>query len=190
MFDFDDVFERILQVFLIIFLGILLLLVIGLTISLFKRDILKSDSKDEQIKILKQSLNEQIEEKQVYMNLLEERSKKDMSTSVDLYKLNYKEFVDELMKNPKINNRELLEKIILEFGNKVGEDLIILENEFWEDGICTWNMFEMIQEVFELEDLEDDEYISDVFYELRKTLIGYKEIDEAYENLGLERSDT
>ena len=113
-----------------------------------------------------------------------------MSTSVDLYKLNYKEFVDELMKNPKINNRELLEKIILEFGNKVGEDLIILENEFWEDGICTWNMFEMIQEVFELEDLEDDEYISDVFYELRKTLIGYKEIDEAYENLGLERSAT
>lgn len=73
MFDFDDVFERILQVFLIIFLGLSLLLVIGLTIGLFKRDILKSDSKDEQIKILKQSLNEQIEEKQVYMNLLEEK---------------------------------------------------------------------------------------------------------------------
>nr|DAV24477.1 MAG TPA: hypothetical protein [Caudoviricetes sp.] len=110
-----------------------------------------------------------------------------MSMSVDLYKLNYKEFVDELMKNPKINNRELLEKIILEFGNKVGEDLIILENEFWEDGICTWNMFAMIQEIFEL---EDDEYISDVFYKLRKNLINYKEIDDAYENLGLERSDT
>lgn len=110
-----------------------------------------------------------------------------MSMSVDLYKLNYKKFVDELMKNPKINNRELLEKIILEFGNKVGEDLIILENEFWEDGICTWNMFAMIQEIFEL---EDDEYISDVFYELRKILINYKEIDDAYENLGLERSDT
>ena len=110
-----------------------------------------------------------------------------MSMSVDLYKLNYKKFVDELMKNPKINNRELLEKIILEFGNKVGEDLIILENEFWEDGICTWNMFTMIKEVFEL---EDDEYISDVFYELRKGLINYKKIDDAYKNLGLERSDT
>lgn len=110
-----------------------------------------------------------------------------MSMSVDLYKLNYKKFVDELMKNPKINNRELLEKIILEFGNKVGEDLIILENEFLEDGICTWNMFAMIQEIFEL---EDDEYISDVFYELRKILINYKKIDDAYENLGLERSDT
>ena len=110
-----------------------------------------------------------------------------MSMSVDLYKLNYKEFADELMKDPKINNRELLEKIILEFGNKVGEDLIILENEFWEDGICTWNMFAMIQEIFEL---EDDEYISDVFYELRKGLINYKEIDDAYKNLGLERSNT
>lgn len=75
MFDFDDVFERILQIFLIIFLGASLLLVIGLTIGLFKRDILESDSKDEQIKTLKQSLNEQIEEKQVYMNLLEERNK-------------------------------------------------------------------------------------------------------------------
>jgi hypothetical protein len=110
-----------------------------------------------------------------------------MSISVDLEKLNYKEFVDNLMKNPKINNRELLEKIILEFGNKIGEELVILHNELWEDGICTWNMFAMIQEIFEL---EDDEYISDVFYELRKNLISYKEIDDAYENLGLERSDT
>lgn len=110
-----------------------------------------------------------------------------MSISVDLEKLNYKEFVDNLMKNPKINNRELLEKIILEFGNKIGEELVILHNELWEDGICTWNMFAMIQEIFEL---EDDEYISDVFYKLRKNLISYKEIDDAYENLGLERSYT
>lgn len=110
-----------------------------------------------------------------------------MSTSVDLYKLNYKGFVDKLMKNPKINNRELLEKIILEFGNQVGEDLIILGNEFWEDGICTWNMFTMIKEVFEL---EDDEYVSDIFGELRQRLVEYKEIDDAYENLGLERSNT
>lgn len=108
-----------------------------------------------------------------------------MSISVDLYKLDYKEFVDKLMENSKINNRKLLEKIILEFGNKVGEELVILENEFWEDSICTWNMFAMIQEVFEL---EDDEYVSDVFYELRKNLVGYKEIDDAYENLEIERS--
>ena len=110
-----------------------------------------------------------------------------MSMSVDLYKLNYKGFVDEVRKNPKINNRELLEKIILEFGNKVGEDLIILENEFWEDGICNWNMLTMITEVFELQD--DGDYVDSIFYKLQQDLINYKEIDDAYENLGLERKE-
>lgn len=104
--------------------------------------------------------------------------------SVDLYKLNYKKFVDKLMENPKINDRELLEKIILEFGNKIGEDLVILENEFWEDGICTWNMENMITEVFNLQD--DCEYVSNIFYNLKQDLINYKEIDKAYENLGLD----
>lgn len=68
-----------------------------------------------------------------------------MSISVDLYKLNYKEFVDKLMENPKINDMELLKKIILEFGNRIGGELVILSNEFWEDGICTWNMFTTIE---------------------------------------------
>ena len=110
----------------------------------------------------------------------------DMSMSVDLYKLNYKKFVDKLMENPKINDRELLEKIILEFGNKIGEDLIILENEFWEDGICTWNMRNMITEVFNLQD--DCQYVDNIFYNLEQNLINYKETDKAYENLGLERN--
>ena len=111
-----------------------------------------------------------------------------MSRSVDLYKLNYKEFIDKLMENSKINDRELLEKIILEFGNKIGEELVILENEFWEEGICTWNMQNMITEVFNLED--DCEYVDNIFYNLKQNLINYKEIDEAYENLGLEGSNT
>lgn len=109
-----------------------------------------------------------------------------MSMSVDLYKLNYKKFVDKLMENPKINDRELLEKIILEFGNKIGKDLIILENEFWEDGICTWNMLNMITEVFNLQD--GCQYADNIFYNLKQDLINYKEIDKAYENLGLERN--
>lgn len=39
-----------------------------ITITITSRD-------EEKIKLLEQSLNEQIEEKQVYMNMLEERSK-------------------------------------------------------------------------------------------------------------------
>lgn len=106
-----------------------------------------------------------------------------MSISIDLEKVNYNEFVNKLMENEKVNDKELLEKIILEFGNKVGEDLVVLHNEYYEDGICTWNMWNMITEVFKL---EDEDYVSDCYYDLRKGLISYKEIDEAYENLGLE----
>lgn len=109
-----------------------------------------------------------------------------MSISIDLEKVNYNEFVNKLMENPKINDKELLKKIILEFGNKVGEDLVILHNEYYEDGICTWNMWNMITEVFKL---EDDDYVSDVWYDLRKNMISYKEIDEAYDNLGLEMEE-
>ena len=109
-----------------------------------------------------------------------------MGFSVDLEKVNYNKFINKLMEEPKINNKELLEKIILEYGNKVGEDLIILHNEYYEDGICTWNMFHMIEEVFKL---DDDEYVSDVYYKLREDLISYKEIDEAYENLNIQREE-
>lgn len=68
--DFDDIFERILQGFLIIFLGVGLVMVIGATICLFKRDII---GPDEHTKLLEQSLKEQIQEKEVYMRMLEEK---------------------------------------------------------------------------------------------------------------------
>lgn len=109
-----------------------------------------------------------------------------MSIDVDLDKVNYNKFVDKLMENKEITDRELLEKIILEFGNKVGEDLVILSNEYYEEGHCLWNMFHMVDEIFEL---EDEDYVSDIWYELKKELVNYKEIDEAYENLGLERKE-
>jgi hypothetical protein len=72
MMDFDDIFERILQGFLIIFLGVGLVMVIGATIYLFKRDII---GPDEHTKLLEQSLNEQIQEKEVYMKMLESEEK-------------------------------------------------------------------------------------------------------------------
>lgn len=48
--------------------------IIAILISLTIITIVKDERKT-QIKLLEQSLNEQIEEKQVYMNLLKERSK-------------------------------------------------------------------------------------------------------------------
>lgn len=112
-----------------------------------------------------------------------------MSIDVDLVKFNFNDYVKSLMKKiPKINNENLLREIILEFGNKVGDDIVLLHNEFWESGICDWNMFTMIQEIFELTEDEYDD-VSTIFYRLNEYLNGYKEIDEAYENLGLERKE-
>ncbi len=111
-----------------------------------------------------------------------------MSTNIDLEKVNYNDFIDKLMKNPKINNKELLEKILLEFGNHIGEDLVLLHNEYLEKGICTWNMCSMIDEVFKLD--ESKEKLSyDIYLNLREDLIKYKEIDEAYNNLELVRDE-
>ena len=101
-----------------------------------------------------------------------------MGISIDLEKVNYEKLIEELMKDKKINDSE-----ILEFGNLVGEDLVLLHNEYYEDGICTWNLFNMIDEVFETEDTYSK------YIKIREDMIDYKEIDEAYENLGLERKE-
>lgn len=70
MINFDDFFETTLKILLILFLILMLILGIGATIYLYKRDIL---NQDEQIKILEQSLQEQIQEKEVYIKMLEEK---------------------------------------------------------------------------------------------------------------------
>lgn len=51
------------------------IVILAIAIALIKMAMIDKqyNNKDEQIKILEQSLNEQIQEKQVYMNLLEQR---------------------------------------------------------------------------------------------------------------------
>lgn len=68
----DFIVEKILPIFLVLLLLLGLVLVTGATISLYKRDILNTDDK---IKILEQSLNEQITEKEVYIKMLESEVK-------------------------------------------------------------------------------------------------------------------
>lgn len=110
-----------------------------------------------------------------------------MGISIDLEKVNYNQFINKLMETQKIYDRELLEKIILEFGNHIGEDLVILHNEYYEDGICTWNMCSMINKVFRLDEETEDAY--EIYSDLSKYLTSYKEKEEAYENLGLNYED-
>lgn len=116
-----------------------------------------------------------------------------MGVSIELYKLNFKKFKEKLMsKYPNnIKNEKLLEKIMLEFGTLCGDnDFIILHNEYYEGCICTWNMIRMIEEVFKLNKLSDYDDcfgVCDVLYDMREELVDCKEINEAYNNLNLER---
>lgn len=103
-----------------------------------------------------------------------------MGISIDLEKCNYEKLINEFMKDKKINNRELLEKIMAQFGEHIGDYYIILHNEYYEDGICTWNLTSMIDEVFETE----DSYNS--YLNVREYMINYKEKYDAYTNLGIE----
>lgn len=106
-----------------------------------------------------------------------------MSWSIEIEKCNFNELVTNLCEKYKIENKELLEKILLEFGEKIGDTYIIMHNEVWEVGICTWNCFKLIDRVF---GIKDDEDSYDEFIHLSESMISYKTIDEAIENLGLE----
>ena len=55
---------------LVVILWAVMLFITGIRLIKWQNEY---NNKDEQIKILEQSLNEQIEEKQVYMNMLKER---------------------------------------------------------------------------------------------------------------------
>ena len=55
---------------LVVILWVLMLFITGIRLINWQNEY---NNKDEQIKQLEQSLNEQIEEKQVYMNMLKER---------------------------------------------------------------------------------------------------------------------
>lgn len=65
----DDIFEIFLKIALILFIILGFILASGATICFYKSNIL---NQDEQIKLLEQSLNEQIQEKEVYIKMLED----------------------------------------------------------------------------------------------------------------------
>ena len=110
-----------------------------------------------------------------------------MGISIDLYRYDFKEFKEDLMKTfPQIKDEELLSKIMLQFGTLIGNDLIVLHNEYYEDGICTWNMFHIIEKVFEIDTKYPNPDVQDVSFKHRHVMLGYKEKYDAYSELGIE----
>ena len=106
-----------------------------------------------------------------------------MGYNIDVYKFKFKELKKSFMELPEINDEDLLTKIMLEFGEVIGDYYIILDNEYYEDWNCFYNLSSMIDKVFNTEDSFD------VLLKQRTPLVSYKELHEAYENLGLEEPE-
>lgn len=107
-----------------------------------------------------------------------------MGIDIDLCKCNFKELKKAYMeKFPQIQDEDLLEKVLLEFGTVIGEDYVILCNEYYEDGNCFYNVSPVLEKVFKL---PDDSDAFDILLAKRKEILSHKEEYEAYENLGID----
>lgn len=110
---------------------------------------------------------------------------KQMGVYVDLYKINFEDYINELMKEPKINDRKMLKKIMLEFGEKIGDQFILLNNEYYEDYNSYYSMFHLIDSYFEIEEYVDIESF-DVFLEMREEMVSNMNQYEVAEGLELD----
>lgn len=106
-----------------------------------------------------------------------------MGMDIDVYKYKFKELKKSFMELPGVNDEDLLTKIMLEFGEVIGDYYIILDNDYYEEGNCFYNLPNMIDKVFNTEDSFD------VLLKQRKSLLSYKGLIDAYENLGLEEPE-
>ena len=106
-----------------------------------------------------------------------------MGMDIDVYKYKFKELKKSFMELPGVNDEDLLTKIMLEFGEVIGDYYIILDNECYEEGNCFYNLPNMIDKVFNTEDSFG------ALLEQRESLLSYKELYDAYDNLGLEEPE-
>jgi len=75
-----------------------------------------------------------------------------MGVYVDLYKFEYDKLVDELLKYDKIENKEMLERILKGFGEKCGDYYFLLNNEYYDEYNSYYEVANLINEYFGVED--------------------------------------
>lgn len=116
-----------------------------------------------------------------------------MGTSIDLYSYDYEKLVNKTMKVCKTEDRNLVEKILLNCGNKIADKYVILNQEFWDGYSCYYNVARVLEKVF---DVEDEDVFSEVFCwdsknEVNKQeLISSVELYQIAEDIGVETDDS
>ena len=109
-----------------------------------------------------------------------------MSVDVDLHKVKYAKYLNELMKLEEVNDKETLEKILLKFGEKIGDYYILLNNEYYNDYNSYYNLFSLIDFYFKIDDTYPNKSSHEVFLNLCEEMVANRNrYDVAYE-LGIE----
>ena len=76
-----------------------------------------------------------------------------MSMSVDLYSYNFEKLINKILTFCKTDDKELVEKVLLSCGNKIGDKYIILNQELWEEYNCYYNVARVLEKIFHVEDV-------------------------------------
>lgn len=109
-----------------------------------------------------------------------------MGRSIDLYSYDYEKLVNKTLDVCKTDNRELVEKILLSFGNKIADRYILLNQELWDDYSCYYNVASILNKVFKVEDVFGDIFCSFNREEVdKKDLIAAMDKDTVLDNLGI-----
>lgn len=110
-----------------------------------------------------------------------------MGRSIDLYSYDYQKIVSKTLKVCKTNNKELVEKVLLICGNKIGDRYIILNQEFWEDNSCYYNVSTALERIFKVDNVFGEVFCSFNDDETdKKELINAVEMYEIEEALGID----
>lgn len=109
-----------------------------------------------------------------------------MSVCVDLNRYDYNKTKKALLEKTKEKDETMIDKILQEFGTKIDNDYVLLNNEFWEESNCFYNIMEFIEKYYKFEDGD----VYECFIRSDKDeMIDYKDIEQACENLGIDYDD-
>jgi hypothetical protein len=103
-----------------------------------------------------------------------------MGIYVDVQKGNYETIKSELNKKFSIEDTDFLEKILLQFGEKIGDQYVLLNNEYWEDNNSYYGVSRFIDRYFGVEDSFD------IFLRHMTEVNANWNVYEAAEELGVE----
>lgn len=105
-----------------------------------------------------------------------------MSSDVELHKYNWDELLASLG-NIGITNTQLLERVLLAFGDRCGDCYYLLNNEFWDEYDSYYEIASLIDSLF---DIDEDNNSFNVFLEIGERLEMCKSRYDVSDELELE----